>query len=1003
MTQVGEGVALGNISEEEIPYHFSGIQICYPNGKPYTEFVPLFATLNGSKNPNPVNLEGFSFLSHLEPGSSVSFEIGQDPGDELTKTRQSIKDSLDEIIVLELHEQKIMDDIFDDEQWWMQGTIMLGAFMSGVGDGAIGLVEFTGDVAETGAKALWLNIQSQGNMLEAGWEKYVEGDKKGYFDSLDEKNSKDFADAFGITPEQLKKNMLLAYEMMAFIAEDSEVQKLLADFSVEYVKAQSKVEMVNVAGSAAFDIILGAVLALTTGGAGNVAQISAKLRHVTQLKGLAMKFQKLLKLQKQKKTHIPEVKGNLDEVVKHNVELPKALKLDTNKVKDETLKKKKEEKKESNEADNKEQQQDNSQAKTNSDETGKNDGDQVCSADSKTCQGGEPISLVTGEEILPLTDFTLDGPLSQPWERRYKSSNLQNIGLGYGWTHPFAESLNTAKNGAINYRNSEARNISLPLPMMKGDTTTNRAEQLQLTRLDSNSYSLRSLGASVEKIFSQNQTNGAFVLTQIRDSFGNHFSLSYANVANGIERLVHITASTGSQWKLHYNKQAQLSHVDWQTAAGHQQTLVQYQYDNQLDLTAATDAKGNREQYRYKNHLITQRTLKSGYSYHFLWDGDTNKARCVRNWGDHINGQPTYEYHFNWDKANNRVAITDTRRGTETYQFNDRGLPVYHQDQEGGVTRYSYDERGNLVSETNPMQAALRYVYDYSNDQLRTFIDSSGAQHQLERDSLGNITASIDPLGNRWQRSYNELGQLSQQSNPLGESHHYQYNELGLVSRITDPLEQSWHYIWDNQGQLIAMRDPNGLNTRYRYNAANQIDTITYPDDSTTHYRYDANVQCTAIKGPDGEVQQFAYSPLGLLTHQGDSSGKTTQYQYNGLSQVVKRIDPLGQTLDYHYDGERNLIGLTNEKGKDYHLRYDLNERLIEEVGFDGRLQKYHYNAAGHLTASDDISENGKSLLGRLHYQRDTAGRLIKQYAAAPQAANEQTASKILLNSFDYD
>ncbi|PKG36915.1 Rhs family protein, partial [Psychromonas sp. Urea-02u-13] len=166
---------------------------------------------------------------------------------------------------------------------------------------------------------------------------------------------------------------------------------------------------------------------------------------------------------------------------------------------------------------------------------------------------------------------------------------------------------------------------------------------------------------------------------------------------------------------------------------------------------------------------------------------------------------------------------------------------------------------------------------------------------------------------------------------------------------------------------------------------------------------YDANAQCTAIKGPDGEVQQFAYSPLGLLTHQGDSSGKTTQYQYNGLSQVVKRIDPLGQTLDYHYDGERNLIGLTNEKGEDYHLRYDLNERLVEEVGFDGRVQQYHYNAAGHLTASDDISENGKSLLGRLHYQRDNAGRLIKQYAAAPQAANEQTPSRVLLNSFDYD
>jgi YD repeat-containing protein len=28
---------------------------------------------------------------------------------------------------------------------------------------------------------------------------------------------------------------------------------------------------------------------------------------------------------------------------------------------------------------------------------------------------------------------------------------------------------------------------------------------------------------------------------------------------------------------------------------------------------------------------------------------------------------------------------------------------------------------------------------------------------------------------------------------------------------------------------------------------------------------------------------------------------------------------------------------------------YDGNERLIKEVGFDGRVQEYHYNAAGHL------------------------------------------------------
>ena len=88
-----------------------------------------------------------------------------------------------------------------------------------------------------------------------------------------------------------------------------------------------------------------------------------------------------------------------------------------------------------------------------------------------------------------------------------------------------------------------------------------------------------------------------------------------------------------------------------------------------------------------------------------------------------------------------------------------------------------------------------------------------------------------------------------------------------------------------------------------------------------------------------------------------------------------------GHSLNYHYDGERNLVGLTNEKGENYLLRYDLNERLIEEVGFDGRIQKYHYNAAGHLIASDDVQRKRKKIcLGVCIISVIRAGRLIKQY-----------------------
>ncbi len=232
------------------------------------------------------------------------------------------------------------------------------------------------------------------------------------------------------------------------------------------------------------------------------------------------------------------------------------------------------------------------------------------------------------------------------------------------------------------------------------------------------------------------------------------------------------------------------------------------------------------------------------------------------------------------------------------------------------------------------------------------------------------------------------------QTDPLGDTHHYQYNEIGLVNNTEGPTGIGMRYIWDNQARLIAIGNPEGKHTRYRYNQDSQITHITWPDKKVTEYRYNANGQCIAIKDPDGKVSQFAYNPLGLLTHQEDSNNRRTEYQYNGLSQVVRRIDPAKQSLDYHYDGERNLIGLTNEKGEHYHLNYDLNERLTQEIGFDGRVQRYQYNAAGQLIASEDVSKDGRNLLSQIGYQRNSQGQLLQQI---------DNRNKQLINAFNYD
>ncbi|MCX2803437.1 hypothetical protein OQJ68_16840, partial [Microbulbifer thermotolerans] len=93
-----------------------------------------------------------------------------------------------------------------------------------------------------------------------------------------------------------------------------------------------------------------------------------------------------------------------------------------------------------------------------------------------------------------------------------------------------------------------------------------------------------------------------------------------------------------------------ISELKKETRDGRITQLARYQYSEEGDLIQATDAEGHSEHYRYHQHVIQQRTLKSGYSFHFEWDREGPGARCLRQWGDPIDGQPTYSYQFDWDQ-----------------------------------------------------------------------------------------------------------------------------------------------------------------------------------------------------------------------------------------------------------------------------------------------------------------------------------------------------------------
>jgi RHS repeat-associated protein len=71
---------------------------------------------------------------------------------------------------------------------------------------------------------------------------------------------------------------------------------------------------------------------------------------------------------------------------------------------------------------------------------------------------------------------------------------------------------------------------------------------------------------------------------------------------------------------------------------------------------------------------------------------------------------------------------------------------------------------------------------------------------------------------------------------------------------------------------------------------------------------------------------------------------------------------------------------LQNENGAFHRFEYDLMDRLVKETGFDGRVQRYHYDVAGQLTAKVEESLPEAPVT---RYAYDKAGRLVARHLPA--------------------
>jgi RHS repeat-associated protein len=600
-------------------------------------------------------------------------------------------------------------------------------------------------------------------------------------------------------------------------------------------------------------------------------------------------------------------------------------------------------------------------------ETPTNKKSALCSA---TETGGCPISMVTGEELLALVDFSWDGPLTIQWSRFYRTAQTAtDLQLGFGWLTPLDEWLDVSING-VDYHDKEGRVVKLPLPEMNA-ASRNLPEQLQLVR-ETGQFRLISADG-LERVF-QDQPGHCHLLRWQNE---NHFIELIYDLQNQVQAL---KASWGKSLFIQRNGAriaaiglGKQSDKGWEFSAV---PYVRYGYNEVGDLTGVANRLNQGESYAYQNHVITQRTLASGFNFHFEWDSYTPSGRCIRNYGD--NG--IYNYRFQWTDSGISRAI-DSRGGVTEFMHDKNALLLWKTSPEGHTTHYAYDHNNQLCSITNAAGNSSHYNYD-DEGRLTKAVNALGQTSQLAYNVDGKPITFTDPIGQVWKRAYDQQGRLQQSQDPQGGITQFVYNEQGLLAQVINAITQTRTLLWDDQARLVADIGFNGVRRRYQYDAEDRIIAVSTQDKLTSHYQYDAAGRVIAVKAPDGAITRLQYNAAGQLTHYTDAANRTTEYRYaDGLGQITERINPAGYALCYHYDSERNLVGLTNAKGEQYQLNYDKDENLIEEIGFDGRIQRYRYDITGNLEA---YAQRGDETLGQpdwlvSQFERDPLGRLLKK------------------------
>uniref|UniRef100_UPI00047C1706 DUF6531 domain-containing protein n=1 Tax=Paracidovorax oryzae TaxID=862720 RepID=UPI00047C1706 len=402
-----------------------------------------------------------------------------------------------------------------------------------------------------------------------------------------------------------------------------------------------------------------------------------------------------------------------------------------------------------------------------------------------------------------------------------------------------------------------------------------------------------------------------------------------------------------------------------------------------------------------QSSTVVRDSLGRTTAYHF--EGEGGLKRLVR-----LVAPDGAEQSYRHDSTGRRLSVTDALGRTTWWRYDGAGrllgvqgpdgrstqqhwgaagsaqdgLLLASQDAAGLRTHYRYDDWGRLVEvamlpaggadEAAASQALItRFEYEQPQEDAASGTTAFPPQTLAWCDQP---VAMIDAQGGRSLYAYNACGQLARHTDCSGRSQTWRHGAWGEVLEATDALGQRTqlhHVLQHGALRLVGVQQPGNTAVRHRWSAAGTLEATTYG----TH-----------------DVLEGAGEAAGTST--------TVAYRHDLWGRVVEQVQA-GRGVQLRYDVAGRLQELVNENGDVTRFVHDAADRLVQEVGFDGRSQVYGYDAAGQLTHTGDghgeghhpgaaaRPELGAVVRTRLHY--DLGGRLVARVAVrlpAPGAAS---------------